>query len=74
MGLNASAESYNVNGTTLQLRLKGLRHQSEKDEVVRNMLDSGNDSEDDSNRTKYGSKYKICQVFSVEERKNYRLI
>ena len=67
LGLNASAQQYNVKRTTLQSRIKLLLQKNSKQDVIRNLDDSGNESEEDSLRMKLGNKYSSCQVFSLEE-------
>ncbi|XP_030749369.1 uncharacterized protein LOC115877363 [Sitophilus oryzae] len=67
LGLNASAERFNVKRTTLQSRVKCLLEKKEKEEIIRSMEDSGNESDDQSRLSKYGNKFKTSQIFSVEE-------
>lgn len=69
LGLNASAQIYNVKRTTLQSRVKTLLQNNDKTEILRKLDDSGNESEEESNQFKYGNKYRTCQVFSKEEEK-----
>lgn len=67
-GLNEAARLRDVKRTTLQSRVKILLKKKTREEVVRKMEDSGNEStEEDSAISKYGNKFTNNQIFTVDE-------
>lgn len=68
--MREAARRYGIKRSTLQSRIKILRKRRTDDELRRKFEDSGNESdEDEPPVNKYGNKYTVTQVFTLEQEK-----